>query len=63
MRLNALRCLQIFPTKMNDSILLPLRPRVISHLMAALDDPKREVRREAVECRAAWIHMDEHDED
>lgn len=31
--------------------------------MAVLDDPKRHVRKEAVECRSAWLNMDEPEDD
>lgn len=62
-RLNALRCLRLFPTKIKDSALLPLRAKVTSRLMTGLDDPKRIVRKEAVECKAAWARMDEPDDD
>lgn len=62
-RLNALRCLKIFPGKVKESTLLPYRNTVTRGLMAALDDPKRDVRKEAVECRAAWLNMDEPQSD
>lgn len=32
-------------------------------LLTALDDPKRDVRKEAVDCRAAWLRLGEGDED
>jgi len=32
-------------------------------MMTVLDDPKRNVRKEAVDCRSAWLHMDEPEED
>lgn len=31
--------------------------------MTVLDDPKRYVRKEAVDCRAKWSGMDEPDEE
>ena len=58
-RLNALRCLRSFPRRVKDSELLKYRNAVVNGLLAALDDPKRGVRKEAVECRGAWINMDE----
>ncbi|KAL9101550.1 MAG: hypothetical protein Q9163_003205 [Psora crenata] len=58
-RLNALKCLRIFPRRIKDSNLLPHKTAVTSSLMTVLDDPKRIVRKEAVECRAAWFNMDE----
>lgn len=62
-RLTSLRCLRLFPTKIKDSILLPLRAKVVNGLMPALDDPKRNVRKEAVECKAAWVRLDELDDE
>lgn len=32
-------------------------------LMTVLDDPKRHVRKEAVECRGAWLNLDEPEEE
>jgi DNA repair/transcription protein MET18/MMS19 len=32
-------------------------------MMTVLDDPKRNVRKEAVDCRSAWSNMDEPEED
>jgi len=32
-------------------------------MMTVLDDPKRTVRKEAVDCRSAWLNMDEPEED
>lgn len=60
---NALRCLRIFPGKAQGSILLPYRNQVTKGLLNVLDDPKRHVRKEAVECRAAWFNMDEPQSD
>ena len=62
-RLNALRCLRIFPGRIKDSTMLPYKGTVTGGLMGVLDDPKRNVRREAVECRAAWFNMDEPQSD
>ncbi len=62
-RLNALRCLWIFPGRVKDSALLPFRNRVVRSLWEVLDDRKRDVRKTAVECRAAWLNLDEPDED
>lgn len=58
-RHNALRCLRIFPGRVKDSTLLPYKNTVTRGLLKVLDDPKRRVRKEAVECRAAWFNMDE----
>ena len=62
-RHNALRCLRIFPGNMKDSTLLPYKSTVTRGLLHVLDDPKRNVRKEAVECRAAWLNMDEPQSD
>lgn len=62
-RLNALRCLWIFPGRVKDSVLLPFRNSVVRSLWEVLDDRKRDVRKAAVECRAAWLNLDEPDDD
>ena len=62
-RHNALQCLRLFPGKVKDSNLLPYRNAVTRGLMKVLDDPKRHIRKAAVECRAAWINMDEPQSD
>ena len=62
-RLNALCCLSSFPGRVKDSNLLPHRNAVTRGLMSVLDDPKRIVRKEAVECRAKWFAMDEPQSD
>ena len=48
---------------MSDSALLPHRSKVTYGLRRSLDDRKRDVRVEAVECRARWTALDEVDED
>ncbi|KAL8952936.1 MAG: hypothetical protein Q9222_001155 [Ikaeria aurantiellina] len=60
-RYTALRCLQIFPSKIKDSVLLPLKPEIIRGVISVLDDSKRHVRKAAVECRAAWTNLGEPD--
>lgn len=62
-RLSALRCLWIFPGRVKDSVLLPFRSRVVRSLWEVLDDRKRDVRKAAVECRAAWLNLDETDDE
>ena len=62
-RQNALRCLRMFPGKVKDSNLLPYKNAVTRGLMTMLDDPKRHIRKEAVECRASWFNMDEPQSD
>lgn len=58
-RHSALRCLRVIPGRVKDSTLLPYRNKVTRALLSVLDDPKRNVRKEAVESRAAWLNMDE----
>ena len=62
-RHNALRCLRTFPGRTKGSTVLPYKNKVTRGLLNALDDPKRHVRKEAVECRAAWYNMDEPQSD
>lgn len=62
-RYNALVCLRGFPGKVKESTLLPYRRAVTRGMMTVLDDPKRNVRKEAVDCRSAWLNMDEPEED
>lgn len=62
-RHNSLGCLQMFPGRIKDSALLPYKNQVTKGLLNVLDDPKRHVRKEAVECRAAWFKMDEPQSD
>lgn len=59
----ALRCLRTFPGRVKESTLLPYKNTVTRSLLNTLDDPKRHVRAEAVECRAAWFNMDEPQSD
>ena len=62
-RHNALRCLRMFPGRVKGSKLLPYKDQVTRGLLDVLDDPKRHVRKEAVECRATWFNMDEPQSD
>ncbi|MCJ1386511.1 hypothetical protein MMC17_009637 [Xylographa soralifera] len=62
-RYNALRCLRGFPGKIKERILLPYRGAVTKGMLLVLDDPKRHVRKEAVECRSSWLNLDEPDDD
>ncbi|KAL8663798.1 MAG: hypothetical protein Q9202_003612 [Teloschistes flavicans] len=62
-RFNALRCLQLFPGRVKESTLLPLKASIIRGILPSLDDPKRHVRKAAVECRAAWSNLGEPDAD
>lgn len=56
----AVRCLFLMPSHIKGSSsrtnpLLPLKQQVLHGLMRVLDDPKRDVRKEAVDARAAWL--------
>ena len=62
-RLKALCCLHAFPGKVKQSILQPYKVPAVRGMVTALDDLKRDVRKEAVDCRAAWLNMDEPDDD
>ena len=53
-RIASLRCMAIIPTHLTFSTIEPLQKTVIRGLAKALDDPKRTVRKEAVDCRHAW---------
>ncbi|KAJ0414263.1 ARM repeat-containing protein [Aspergillus carlsbadensis] len=77
LRVDALRCLFLLaqtPTGAGDapavakagklSPLLPVRNQVLRSLMFVLDDPKRDVRKAAVDARGAWLRgVDEAPED
>ena len=67
----AVRCLLLMPAHIStisssrSNPLLALKRDVLQGLMKALDDPKRDVRKEAVDARAAWIRGvdDAHEDD
>lgn len=62
----SLRCLHLLPKYVKNvpSPLLNLKKDVLHGLAACLDDPKRDVRKEAVDARAAWMRgVDSPDED
>ncbi|KAJ7694662.1 Dos2-interacting transcription regulator of RNA-Pol-II-domain-containing protein [Mycena rosella] len=54
-RLAALRLLAALPAAVRYAVLHPARPAVLRGLAAALDDPRRAVRREAVDAREIWF--------
>ena len=62
-RHNALGCLRIFPSGIKGSTLLPYKDQVTIGILNVLVDPRRHVRKEAAECRAAWFNMDEPQSD
>lgn len=53
-RIASLRCLAILPTHLSFDTIDPHKKDVIRHIGTILDDPKRQVRKEAVDCRHAW---------
>ena len=53
-RISALRYLGMLPEIVRYSVLHPSKPTVVKELAKALDDPKRSVRKEAVDARTSW---------
>ncbi|PFH51873.1 hypothetical protein AMATHDRAFT_74737 [Amanita thiersii Skay4041] len=53
-RIAALRLLAALPGLVRYDVLHPSKPTVLRELAKALDDPKRAVRKEAVEARSNW---------
>jgi DNA repair/transcription protein MET18/MMS19 len=53
-RIASLRCLAILPTQLSLEAIDPFKKLVIRRVGEVLDDPKRNVRKEAVDCRHAW---------
>ncbi|MCJ1288359.1 hypothetical protein MMC26_007714 [Xylographa opegraphella] len=62
-RYSATRCLRSLPGKLEKRTLLPFRVAVTKGILIVLDDSKRHVRKEAVECRSSWLSLDETDDD
>lgn len=62
-RISALRCLKAFPGALRGELLLPYKRQVMKMLAPVLDDPKRTVRKEAVDCRVKWWALDEPSDD
>lgn len=56
-RMAALKCLGAQPKSLPFTALHPYKARVLKDLEKSLDDRKRLVRREAVECRSQWFGM------
>jgi len=54
-RIAALRYLSILPHIVRYEVLHPYKPTVIRELAKVLDDPKRSVRKEAVDARTNWF--------
>ncbi|KAG9009002.1 hypothetical protein FRB94_012639 [Tulasnella sp. JGI-2019a] len=55
LRVSALQCLGVLPNAVSYDVLHPHKPTVLRELGKALDDPKREVRRMAVDTRTIWF--------
>jgi len=55
LRVSALRYLAVLPSLVRYDVLHPQKPTVIRELAKVLDDPKRVVRKEAVEARTNWF--------
>jgi DNA repair/transcription protein MET18/MMS19 len=54
-RMAALKCLGAQPKTLPFAALRPYKAKVLKELEKPLDDRKRLVRREAVECRSQWF--------
>ena len=58
-----MHCLGIVPTKFKEFILLPQLKTIDTGVAKVLDDPRRDVRKAAVDCRAAWLLLEDPEED
>lgn len=56
-RVAALRTLAVFPDAVRYDLLHPIKPTVLKELGKAIDDKRREVRKEAVDTRAKWCAL------
>ncbi len=54
MRVAALRYLAVLPNIVRYDVLHPYKATVLRELATVLDDPKRSVRKEAVDARTNW---------
>lgn len=54
LRIAALKCLTVFPDSLDWLTLHQQKQPVLKALAMAVDDPKKRVRKEAVDCRARW---------
>ncbi len=62
-RAKSLQCLTLVPRQLSQEKVVPYRRQVVKKLMPCLDDPRRDVRVEAVRCRKAWLGLDEEEEE
>ncbi|CAG8627666.1 4011_t:CDS:10 [Funneliformis caledonium] len=53
-RIAALQCLSILPDHIPFDVLFPFKFKILKELSTALDDRKRLVRKQAVDCRSKW---------
>ncbi|ORZ33828.1 Dos2-interacting transcription regulator of RNA-Pol-II-domain-containing protein [Catenaria anguillulae PL171] len=54
-RIAAVKCLQVMASALPFHVVFPVRHKVIAGLGKVVGDPKRLVRREAVNCRSLWF--------
>ncbi|RHZ75216.1 hypothetical protein Glove_216g121 [Diversispora epigaea] len=54
-RVAALQCLSVFPDTVPFDVLYPFKSKILRDLGDVLDDKKRIVRKEAVNCRSRWF--------
>ncbi|RIA93901.1 Dos2-interacting transcription regulator of RNA-Pol-II-domain-containing protein [Glomus cerebriforme] len=54
-RISALQCLGILPDHVSFDVLFPFKSKILRELSTALDDKKRLVRKQAVDCRSKWF--------
>jgi DNA repair/transcription protein MET18/MMS19 len=59
----ALKCLGAIPGHLNIAVALRYKTEVLKELQYALNDVKRNVRDEAVKCRAAWFSLADRADD
>ncbi|KAK9467232.1 Dos2-interacting transcription regulator of RNA-Pol-II-domain-containing protein [Lipomyces arxii] len=57
-RIAALNCLSVLPTTLAGDTIRPYRQEIIRKLTVVLDDPRRDVRKAAVDCRQTYYAMD-----
>jgi DNA repair/transcription protein MET18/MMS19 len=53
-RISALKCIELISTKISRDIVLPYVKQTLKAIAIPLDDKKRLVRKQAVECRESW---------
>ncbi|KDE05608.1 hypothetical protein MVLG_03980 [Microbotryum lychnidis-dioicae p1A1 Lamole] len=55
LRSSCLSFLQVLPARVPYHVLHPQKPMVLKQLAQSVDDPKKQVRKLAVDCRSAWF--------